>query len=377
MWNWHYDSRLYPDFPDLVAELREKGIRTLGYINPFLAVEGELYKEASERGYCVKTPRGQDYMIYVTTFPAALLDLTNPEAARWIKDVIKRNMLGAGLSGWMADYGEYLPADAVLHSGESGESFHNRYPVAWAKINREALEEAGALGDAVFFMRAGYSGTSRHSTGAWAGDQLVNWSFHDGLPSVIPAALSVGYSGTGIHHSDIGGFTTVAWVMRTKELFMRWAEHAAFTPVMRNHEGNRPNRNWQFNSDAETLAHLARMTDIYTRLAPYHRHTVGTYGETGLPAMRHLGLHYEDDETAQAQWYQYLYGRDLLIAPVVRKKHTVWDVYLPDDEWVHLWSGKPAAPGWRREEAPVGYPPVYYRRDSEFAELFASFSKET
>jgi alpha-glucosidase len=377
MWNWHYDSRLYPDFPDLVAELREKGIRTLGYINPFLAVEGELYKEASERGYCVKTPRGQDYMIYVTTFPAALLDLTNPEAARWIKDVIKRNMLGAGLSGWMADYGEYLPADAVLHSGESGESFHNRYPVAWAKINREALEEAGALGDAVFFMRAGYSGTSRHSTGAWAGDQLVNWSFHDGLPSVIPAALSVGYSGTGIHHSDIGGFTTVAWVMRTKELFMRWAEHAAFTPVMRNHEGNRPNRNWQFNSDAETLAHLARMTDIYTRLAPYHRHTVGTYGETGLPAMRHLGLHYEDDETAQAQWYQYLYGRDLLIAPVVRKKHTVWDVYLPDDEWVHLWSGKPAAPGWRREEAPVGYPPVYYRRDSEFAELFASFSKDT
>jgi len=377
MWNWHYDRGLYPDFPELVRELGEQGVRTLGYINPFLAIEGELYREAASHDYLVKTPKGQDYLIYVTTFPVALLDLTNPDAVRWIKRIIRENMLGVGLSGWMADFGEYLPADAVLYSGESGESFHNRYPAEWARVNREALEEAGAMGDAVFFMRAGYTGSSRYSTATWAGDQLVNWSVHDGLPSVIPAALSAGYCGTGIHHSDIGGFTTVAWVQRSKELFQRWAEHAAFTPIMRNHEGNRPGRNWQFNSDAETLSHLARMTGVYARLAPYHRHVVGEYAATGLPAMRHLGIHYGDDETAHRQRYQYLYGRDLLVAPVVQQKRSSWSAYLPDDEWVHLWSGRAAAPGWHRESAPVGYPPVYYRRSSEFSELFASFSKET
>jgi alpha-glucosidase len=313
-------------------------------------------------------------MIKVTTFPAALLDLTNPHAVRWVKEIIKENMLGVGMSGWMADYGEYLPTDAVLHSGESGESFHNRYPVAWAQVNREAVEEAGALGDAVFFMRAGYAGTSRRSLGAWAGDQLVNWSRNDGLPTVIPAALSAGFCGTGVHHSDIGGFTTVAWIRRSKELLLRWAEQAAFTPIMRSHEGNRPEDNWQFDSDEETLAHVARMTGVYARLAPYHKHTVGTYAETGIPAMRHVALHYGNDEQTHTLSYQYLYGRDLIVAPVVRRNTSSWPVYLPDDEWVHLWSGRQVSPGWRTEAAPHGRPPVYYRRSSEFADLFQAFA---
>ncbi|MFO8064847.1 MAG: alpha-glucosidase [Spirochaetia bacterium] len=377
MWNWRYDRTLYPDFPQLVSDLGEQGIRMLGYVNPFLAVEGELYKEAARHGYLVQNRHGKDYMIYVTTFPTALLDLTNPGAVRWIKGVIRENMLDVGLSGWMADYGEYLPPDAVLYTGESGEAFHNRYPVEWARINREVLEEAGALGDAVFFMRAGYTGSSRYSTAMWAGDQLVNWSKMDGLPTVIPAALSSGYCGSGIHHSDIGGFTTVAWVRRTKEVFMRWAEQAAFTPIMRNHEGSRPGDNWQFNSDAETLAHLARMTEVYSRLAPYHRHTVATYSRTGLPAMRHLAMHYEGDEVAYRRRFEYLYGRDLLVAPVVERKQSSRQVYLPDDEWVHLWSGRTRGPGWVEETAPVGYPPVYYRPSSEFAELFRSFANVT
>ncbi|NBF41268.1 MAG: alpha-glucosidase [Spirochaetes bacterium] len=376
MWDWSYDRTLYPDFPDLISELGGRGIRMLGYINPFLAIEGELYREASEKGYCVQDPRGGDYMITITTFPAALIDLTNPDAVSWIKGVIKENMLGVGLSGWMADYGEYLPTDAVLYSGESSESFHNRYPAEWARVNREAVEEAGALGEAVFFMRAGYTGTSRYSLGAWAGDQLVNWSPNDGLPTVIPAALSSGFSGTGVHHSDIGGFTTLAWIRRSKELLLRWAEQAAFTPIMRSHEGNRPGDNWQFDSDAETLAHLARMTRVYTQLAPYHAHVVETYARTGLPAMRHPALHYGTDETAHRQRYQYLYGRDLLVAPVVKKNTDSWPVYLPEDEWVHLWSGQPASPGWRTETAPCGRPPVYYRRGSEFAGLFASLAED-
>lgn len=370
MWDWHYHKGLYPNLPATIEELRQKGIRFLGYINPFLALEGELYKEASARGYIMKNREGAEYHVVITTFPAALLDLTNPEAVRWIKDVIKNNMIGIGMSGWMADFGEYTPTDAVLYSGEDAEELHNRWPAIWARINREAVEEAGKLGEVVFFTRAGYTGTSRYSTLMWAGDQMVNWSLDDGLASVIPAALSLGLSGFGLHHSDIGGYTSLFGVVRTKELFMRWAELGAFTPVMRTHEGNRPDECWQFDSDAETLVHFGRMSRIHVLLKPYLKAAVEENAARGWPVMRHPYLHYEKDENLHQYKYQYLLGRDLLVAPVYEEGQIVRQVHLPQDEWVHLWSGREYGGGLCQVPAPLGQPPVFYRKASPYAGLF-------
>ena len=377
-WNWEYHREMYPDLPAFAANLRERGLRILGYINTFLALEGSLYKIAKERNYCVKDRKGEDYLVYITTFPAAIVDLTNPEAFRWIKDVIKENMLGAGLSGWMADFGEYLPTDAVLASGESAELVHNEFPALWARANREAVEEAGRLGDAVFFMRAGSTGSSRWATAAWAGDQLVNFSRHDGLASVIPAALSLGMCGSGITHSDLGGYTTLAWVKRSRETFQRWAELAAFGPIMRTHEGNRPDSNHQFNSDAATLAHLALMTKVFTALKPYHQAIQKDYVQAGLPLFRPLFLHYPEEPEAYTKQYEFLYGRDLLVAPVLKAGKKIWRVYLPEDRWIHLWSGKECPlrrGGTFTVEAPIGFPPVFYRASSEWKELFASIGR--
>ncbi|WP_455382757.1 alpha-glucosidase [Salinispira pacifica] len=374
MWDWVYHEEMYPDLPGYTAELRNRGVRFLGYINPFLALEGQLYREASEKGYCVKNSSGADYHVVVTTFPAAIVDLTNPEAFTWIKEVIKANMIGIGLSGWMADFGEYLPTDAVLHSGEPAELVHNRFPALWARANREAVEEAGKLGEVVFFMRAGYTGSTGWSTAFWAGDQLASWSRHDGLPSVIPAAISLGSVGGAAWHTDLGGYTSLAWVRRSKELFMRWAELAAFTPIMRNHEGNRPDTNWQFNSDEETLAHLARMTRIYTSLREYHRSALNEYQVNGLPPIRHPAMHYPGDIGLWRIRDQYLYGRDLMVCPVVAKRRRSRRVYLPEDGWVHLFTGRRAPSGWSRVDAPVGRPAVFYREASEFAPLFQTIA---
>lgn len=371
MWDWIYHEGMYPDLPGTIENLKREGIRVLGYINPFLALEGELYKQASEKGYLVKNKHGKEYYVIITTFPAAILDLTNPEACTWIKNVIKENMIGIGLSGWMADFGEYLPTDAVLYSGESAEFFHNKYPAEWAKVNREAIEESGKLGEVVFFTRAGYAGTSKYSTMMWNGDQFVDWSLDDSLASVIPASLSLGMSGFGLAHSDLGGYTSLFGVTRTKELFMRWAEMAAFTPVMRSHEGNRPDENWQFDSDEETMMHLAKMTDVHSHLKPYFIHAVKENAEVGLPVMRHPYIHYEDDAKLHLIKYQYLLGRDLMVAPVYEKEKTVQNVYLPEDKWIHLWSGKEYGKGEHSIHAPLGQIPVFYRKDSEFADLFA------
>jgi alpha-glucosidase len=369
-WNWVYDQKSYPNLPREIDELKEDGVRFLGYINCFLATDGSLYEEAKEKGYLVKNGQGDVYHVYVTTFPAAILDLTNPDTRQWIKGVIKSNMLDVGLSGWMADFGEYLPVDAQLWSGESAEQYHNRYPQVWADVNREALAEAGRLDDVVFFSRAGYTGSSRATPLIWAGDQLVNWSLDDGLASVIPAGLSLGFTGIGHFHSDIGGYTTFAWVKRKKELFQRWAEVAAFSPVMRSHEGNRPDANWQFDSDGETLRHLAKMTRMYAALKPYLKHAAQEYQDCGLPLMRHPYVHYEQDPTLHKHQYQYLLGRDLFVAPVYLPGREEWKVYLPPDEWVHLWSGEVRRGGSFDVAAPLGEPPVFYRRESTFGDLF-------
>ncbi|AFG36244.1 alpha-glucosidase [Spirochaeta africana] len=385
-WNWRYDNERYPDLPGYIQELQRDGIRFLGYINPFLAIgttnteEGPVppeffYNEARDKGYCVKHPDGSDYYTYVTTFPAATLDLTNPEAFAWIKGIIKREMIGIGLSGWMADFGEYFPIDSTVKSGENPELVHNRFPALWAKANYEALEETGKLGEVVFFMRSGFTGSSRWSTSNWAGDQLVNWSIHDGLASVIPAGLSLGFCGVANFHSDIGGYTTVAYVKRRKEVFMRWAELAAFTPTMRTHEGNRPDDNWQFDSDAETLQHFARMSAVFTRLKPYHIRLSEEYQQRGIPMLRHCGLMYQDDPVCHRLQYQFMYGSDLMVAPVIRKGQRHVRCYLPQDDWIHLWTGRRLQGGrHHRIAAPIGKPAVMYRANSEFASLFAGIS---
>jgi alpha-glucosidase len=210
----------------------------------------------------------------------------------------------------------------------------------------------------------------------WAGDQNVDWSLDDGLPSVIPAALSLGLTGHGLHHSDIGGFTSIYGVKRTKELFMRWVELATFSPVMRTHEGNRPAENWQFDSDNETLLHLAKMTKIHKILKPYLKDVVFENAERGIPVMRPLFLHYENDKESYNEQYEYLLGRDVLVAPVYTENVTEWPVYLPPDNWIHLFSGEKFKDGGLVVvSSPLGEPPVFYREGSKYSNLFEEISK--
>ena len=374
-WNWKFDENLYPDLPNFIKSLHEKGIKFLGYINPFLAIEGDLYKEAKMKGFCVKNKEGQDYYLVTTDFSTALLDLTNPDAIHWLKSVIKNNMIDIGMDGWMADYGEYLPTDAILFSGISAEEYHNKYPTEWAKLNHDVLKENNLLKDLIFFTRSGYSHASKYTMLYWAGDQLVNWSIHDGIPSVIPGGISLGVCGIGYYHFDIGGYTTIKEFKRDKEVLLRWAELAAFSMVMRTHEGNRPDDNWQFDSDDETLIHFSKMVKIHLLLKPYLKKLSEEYQEIGIPPFRGLFLHYPNDKTAMNQKYEYLLGRDLLIAPVIKPMVDKWKVYLPDDDWVHVWTRNVYKKGWVEVKAPIGEPPVFYRKNSEFASLFERISQ--
>ena len=375
MWNWEWDKELYKDLDRKIPEWKEKGVHFLGYINPFIALEKDLYKTASEKGYCVKDKDGKDYLVTITTFPAAMVDFTNPEAYEWYKNIIKDNMIGLGLSGWMADFGEYLPLDSVLWSREDPALLHNRWPAIWAKMNREAVIEAGKENEVFFFMRAGHTGSIPECDMMWTGDQHVDWSLDDGLASVMPATLSLAMSGFGITHSDVGGYTTIMQMTRSKELLMRWEEMNAFSPLFRSHEGNQPTRSVQFDADDELLSHLARMTKVHVALRDYIKDCTAYNISKGVPVMRPLFYHY-DEPKAYTEMYEYLLGRDILVAPVIDEGALRRTVYLPDDRWVHLFTGEEFSGGTHTVESPIGYPPVFIRKDSTYVnELISKISR--
>jgi alpha-glucosidase len=190
---------------------------------------------------------------------------------------------------------------------------------------------------------------------------------------VMSGALSSGLLGNAYHHSDIGGYTSLFGNVRTAELLMRWAEMAAFTPVMRTHEGNRPRDNLQIDQDAAVLAHFARMTAIYVHLAPYLKTLSTEAAATGLPVQRPLFLHHEDDRATYAIQDAYLYGADLLVAPVWQAGETNRTVYLPKGaRWVHVWSGNVHEGGVDvTVPAPLGQPALFYREGSIHASLFS------
>jgi alpha-glucosidase len=378
-WDWRANGQRYPQLRERIAALRNRGIRFLAYVNPYLANDGVLYERARQLGYLARKADSDDpYLVDFGEFDCGVVDFTNRAAADWFADVvIGGEMLDIGIDGWMADFGEYLPTDVRLADGTDAMLAHNAWPTIWAEVNARAIGSRGKTGEALFFMRAGYTGVQQHCPLLWAGDQSVDFSRHDGIGTVIRAALSSGLLGNAYHHSDIGGYTSLLGNVRTAELILRWSEMAAFTPFMRSHEGNRPKDNLQLDSSPDILAHFARMSRVHAALAPYVRALCDEAAATGLPLQRPLFLHFEADEACYPIETQYLYGADLLVAPVIEAGRSDWDVYLPAGaDWVHVWSHARHAGGqWLSVAAPIGAPPVFWRASSQHAALFASLAE--
>lgn len=375
-WNWELDRDQYPGWEELVSDLNDDGVEVLGYVSPYIVdvsekenVRRNLFEEARENGYLVEED-GEVFMLPITDFSAALVDLTNPEARDWIREVIVDNLLGNGFRGWMADFGEGFPFDAEVHDEDVDPTkYHNRYVVDWAETNRKAIEDAGR-DDAVFFTRSGFTRSPAHSTLFWTGDQFVSWDDRDGFQTSIRALLTSGVSGISQNHFDAGGYTSIVrgpvGSGRGRELLMRWLEASAFTAVYRTHEGNQPDENAQIYDDAGTYDQFARFAKVYASLAPYRKEVCAEAEESGLPVVRPLFLHYPDDETARETHTQFLLGREILVAPVVEKGARERRVYLPGDDegWTHLWTGDEYEAGRHTIEAPVGEPPVFYRSET-------------
>lgn len=377
-WNWVLDRERYPGWEELVADLAASGIRVMTYVNPFLVDVAErgdatrnLFREAVDGGYLAKRADGTPYLIPNTSFSAGLLDLTNPATRAWFGAVLRDEVLGVGASGWMLDFGEALPFDAVLASGEPAAIAHNRYPEDWAELARQAVVDAGRADDVVFFTRSAFTRSPAKTPLMWLGDQLVSFDGSDGLASAVKGLLSGGISGFALDHGDVGGYTSVSilGVTRSKELLLRWMELGAFEPVFRTHEGNQPAANVQFDTDDETLAQLARCTKIFRALGFYRRELMREAAASGAPLVRHPWLEFPDDPATLALTDHLMLGSEILVVPVTQPGATSVSAYLPAGRWVHVWSGRifgaPAHGTRVTVDAPIGEPAVFYPEGSD------------
>lgn len=395
-WNWEVDDTRYRGWKQLVNDLSTHYIKVMTYCNPCLAPTDEkpnkkrnLFEEAKKLDILVKDKNGGTYMVPNTAFDVGMLDLTHPLTATWFKQVL-REMVDDGVRGWMADFGEGLPVDATLYSGEDPISAHNRYAELWAQINREFVEEwkGSRVGkekedpdDAlVFFMRAGFRDSPKWGMLFWEGDQMVSWQANDGIKSAVVGLLSSGLSGYAFNHSDIGGYCAINLPIikyrRSEELLLRWMELSAFTIVFRTHEGNKPSCNSQFYSNAKTLSHFARFAKVYKAWKFYRIQLVKEAATKGLPVCRHLFLHYpNDDKVHSFSYQQFLVGTEILVVPVLDKGRKNVKAYFPVGEncaWQHVWTGKVyEKPGSKvLMDAPLGCPAVFVKTGSVVGETF-------
>jgi alpha-glucosidase len=375
-WSWQLDAARYPAWQALRRDLAARGVRLLTYVNPMLADTAgrpgrNLFAEAAARGFLVRDRRGGPRMVRITDFAAAMVDLTNPAACTWYAGVLATALRDTGADGWMADFGEGLPLDAVLHRGDPAAE-RNRYPERWAALNRAVIDADGRGAERLFFVRSAYTRSPASATLFWLGDQLPTWDAHDGIKTAVMGMLSSGVSGLSLTHSDAGGYTGVGaplWIRRGRELLMRWLELGALSPVLRTHEGNRPREFAQVYDDDELLAHFARCARLYRAWGFYRRALVAEAAATGLPVARHLFLHHPDDREAQRVRFEcYLLGAELLAAPALDPGVTQVRAYLPAGRWVDVWGGRAygdAGRGrWERLDAPLGRPALLYRAGS-------------
>jgi alpha-glucosidase (family GH31 glycosyl hydrolase) len=348
----------------------------------------DAFERAAAAGALTATSSGEPYLYRYGTdidasFSVAQYDFFT-EAGRTEYARVLDAALGDGYDGWMEDFGEYTPLDSVSAGEIPGTRAHNPYPTRYHCAAHEATSNAPR--PIVRFQRSGWTGSAACATVVWGGDPTTSWGF-DGLRSAVTQALSVGTSGVAIWGSDIGGFFALGPNRLTPELLTRWVQLGAVSPVMRTQANGVavPRRDRPQVSDPDQIANWRRYTKLHTQLYPYLDAAVAEYRRTGMPVMRHLGLVYPRDSRAAEVEDEFLFGPDLLVAPVLDPEQVQRSAYLPRGRWIDLWRtaayretsgglrlGKASLLRGRRDltvPAPLTELPLFVRRGAVIAML--------
>jgi alpha-glucosidase (family GH31 glycosyl hydrolase) len=348
---------------DVIGTLRRRHIHPLVYLRPWLEPDSAQV----ERGLAVTHANGTPYLTTSTTGQSiALIDFTDPAAVRyWQRQV--RAVFDLGADGFMQDFGEEVVPGMRFHDGESGARMHNRYLTLYAKATRAEIdryERNHPDRHLWFFTRAGYSGrpgSAAYEGGNFPGDETTDWTRSSGLASSTPDMLNRAIGGAYGFGTDIGGYFDLTTPPTTKELFIRWAEWAALSPIFRLHGAGPTGTHAPWDFDAETTRIYRRLSHLHLRAAPLIERLWRRAEATGLPPTRPLWLADPSDVRARGADQEWLLGPDLLVAPVVQEGATSRRVYFPQGCWVDSDGNRYAGRRAALVQAPLAKLP-YFRR---------------
>lgn len=373
-----WNERSAPKLMEIVDTLNRYGIKLMLAESPYVDVESEFFHELSERDFLAKNRYGSTYITnlglkyvhgldrvktgerkgldtvdevsrrevkdrlaedwrqkYLAEFysPAGIFDFTNPEAVKWWKKM-HRVALEAGVKAFFCDFGEDIPTDTHFFNGRDGREMHNIYPLLYHKTTFESLREFGVKG--ILCNRSGYAGSQKYPI-HWSGDP--NCSFQD-LYWNVRAGLNIGLSGIAYWSHDTGGFSGFP----DEELMIRWLQFSIFSSHIRFHgtlpsKVDGPRMPWLYSSKTpKTIRDLLRFR---YELTPYIVSYAYEASKNGLPIMRAMVLEFQDDPNTYTMETQYMFGGELLVAPIIeRKSSDSRIVYLPEERWVNYWSEK-------------------------------------
>ncbi|MBZ2197418.1 glycoside hydrolase family 31 protein [Occultella gossypii] len=379
MGDYRFEEEFWPDPAAMVAELKDLGIELMVSVWPQVSHSSENYARMAREGWLALSNRGVDVQMAFEG-PSQFVDVTNPAARDFLWETCRANYARHGIRlFWLDeaepefafyDYGAYR-----YHLGQVRE-VGNIYPQLFARTFHDGLMADGE-GAPVSLVRAAWAGSQRYGALVWSGD--IHSSFAS-MARQITAGIHMGVAGIPWFTTDIGGFGGG----RTDdpafhELLVRWFQFATFLPVMRLHGDRGPaepvraadgshrrdsgaaNELWSFGE--EVFAILSRYTHLRERLRDYTRSVMRAAHTYGQPVMRALFHEFPDDPAAWDVADQFLFGPDLLVAPVLAAGARSRPVYLPGGaDWTDLHTGEVHHGGQRIEvDAPIEVIPVFAR----------------
>lgn len=383
---WKFDPEYWPDPDAMVRELKEMGIELMVSIWPTVDYESENFKEMKENGYLINTERG--FPVGLRCFTDTLhFDATNPEARSYVWNKVKQNYYDKGIKVFWLDEAEpeysFYDFDHYRYHLGPNVQIGNIYPRCYAQTFYEGMEVEGQQ-NIVNLLRCAWAGSQKYGALVWSGD--IHSSF-ESLRNQFAAGLNMGIAGIPWWTTDIGGFhggnpSDPAF----REVLVRWFEYGAFCPVMRLHGDREPhkapmsdvrggrcasgadNEVWSYGDEAYEIC--KKYMFLRERMRPYTERLMREAHEKGSPVIRPLFYGFPEDKKAWEVEDQYLYGADILVAPILYAEQRERRVYLPEGvNWTEVWTGKEYEGGQTiTVDAPIDQIPLFVK-DSALLEV--------
>ena len=380
---WEFDRECWPDPQAMIDELEAMGVKVMVSIWPTVSEHSKYYKEMNERGLLVRNDRGTPVnMTFVDNRPSGpvhlhFYDTLNPEARLFVWEKARENYFNYGIKVFWLDEAEPdmwpMDPDILRYHLGSGLTVANLYPMMYAKGFYDGMRAEGET-EIINLCRCAWAGSQRYGAAIWSGD--IDSTFEE-LRIQVRAGLNMGLSGIPWWTTDIGGFFGGHPEDPTfRELLVRWFQFGAFCPLFRLHgfrepttwiptlQGG-PNEVWSYGE--EVYAILKEFLFLRERLRPYIMEQMRTASEKGAPPMRPLFFDFPKDSASYNIEDQFMFGPDLLVAPVIFEGARTREVYLPaGTTWKDAWTGQVYLGGQTlTAAAPLEKLPLYLRGEAE------------